>query len=70
MNALLTSTCVGLRVFARILLGASPANASEDSLLIRVVPAVKVGRGLSLMQLVIPGGDNLCDCQNLHYHPL
>lgn len=42
MNALLTSTCVGLRAFAKILLEASLVNASEDSHLIRVAPAVKM----------------------------
>lgn len=42
MNVPLTSTCVGLRAFARILLEASPVNASGDSHLIRVAPAVKM----------------------------
>lgn len=42
MNALLTSTCAGLRAFARILLEALPVSASGDSHLIRPVPAVKM----------------------------
>lgn len=49
MNAPLTSTCAGLGEFARILLEASPVNASEDSHLIRVAPAVKVGRALGFL---------------------
>lgn len=59
MNAPLTSTCVGLRAFARILLEASPVNASGDSHLIRAVPAVKVSGALSLIQLVGPCGGGL-----------
>lgn len=42
MNVLLTSTCVALRAFAKILLGALPVNVNEDSLLIRVEAAVKM----------------------------
>lgn len=70
MNALLTSTCVGLRAFAKILLEASLVNASEDSHLIRVAPAVKVSFALSLIQLVHPCGGGLSDYPCLHYCPL
>lgn len=67
MNAPLTSTCVGQRAFARTLLEASPVNASGASHLIRAVQAVKVGRALSLVQLV---GPHKVAYKHLHHHPL
>lgn len=54
MSAPRTSTCVGPKASARILLGASPVNASGDSHWTRVVPAVKVSTALSSIQLVCP----------------
>lgn len=67
MNAPLTSTCVGQRAFARTLLEASLVNASGDSHLIQVAQAVKVGRALSLIQLV---GPHEVAYKHLHRHPL
>lgn len=67
MNAPLTSTCVGPRAFARTLLEASLVNASGDSHLIRAAQAVKVGRALSLIQLV---GPREVAYKHLHRYPL
>ena len=67
MNAPLTSTCVGQRAFARTLLEASLVNASGASHLIRAAQAVKVGRALSLVQLV---GPHEVAYKHLHHHPL